>query len=367
MFVYGTLRHGPLRDIVLGAVHDAQDASLANYETAFDQTANMATLRAGKGPTHGVLLTGLDDAGWARLAFYHACFGYQPARVTVSCAGEEHAAIAYAAQQDIPDVEPFDLANWASAWADMACRTAHELLLRQASHSVAELCQMRPFFDARGWANQMAVTPAPQTLRTSMTLQDVDITRRRPSYAGFFRLEAFDLRYRRFDGSWSGEIGRETFVAFDAALVLPYDPVNDTVVIIEQLRFGPIHRGDPAPWVFEPIAGLVDAGEDPAEAARREAVEEAGITLTSLRPMANVYASPGYSSEFFHCFLGLADLTGLGQAEGGLAEENEDIRRHVLPFTRAMELVDSGEINAAPLAMMLMWLALRREELRAAT
>lgn len=158
---------------------------------------------------------------------------------------------------------------------------------------------------------------------------------------------------------------REVFLAFDAALVLPYDPATDHVLLIEQLRFGPLWRGDPTPWMFEPIAGLVDAGEDPAETARREAIEETGLALGSLETIAKVYASPGYSTEYFHCYLSVTDLSSFHPSENGLRSEHEDIRSHVLPFDTAMGLVASGEINAGPLVMMLYWLAVNRERLRA--
>ena len=102
----------------------------------------------------------------------------------------------------------------------------------------------------------------------------------------------------------------------------------------------------------------------PEAAARREAVEEAHLQIDELIKMVGGYASPGYSTEFYHCFLGLADLSGRGQSHAGLDEENEDIRNHVIPFAQAMNLLESGEINAAPLAMMLLWLANKRDSLR---
>ena len=80
--------------------------------------------------------------------------------------------------------------------------------------------------------------------------------------------------------------------------------------------------------------------------------------------MVKIYASPGYTTEFFHCFLGLCDLSEDDNGLAGLDEEHEDIRNHVISFDRAMELIDSGEINVGPLVMMLFWLARHREELR---
>ena len=117
--------------------------------------------------------------------------------------------------------------------------------------------------------------------------------------------------------------------------------------------------------MLEPVAGLVDAGEDPADTARREAREETGLELGEMIPMARGYASPGYSTEHFHCFLALCDLSGEAGGLGGLEAEQEDIRSHVLPYDAAMALLDSGEITALPLATMLLWLARWREQARA--
>ncbi len=313
----------------------------------------------------GVLLRGLSETDVARLDFYEGGFAYDLREVEVTTATGPVAARVYFPTDDRwQPGAPWDLADWEARWGAMTLSAAEEVMLRFGRDSAAEMQRILPFFRARGWARDLAATPAPQTLRSPKTMADVDLLRFHPGYDGFFRVKSFDLRFRRFDGDWSAPFRRESFIAFDAALVLPYDPVNDLVLLIEQLRFGPIHRGDPAPWVLEPVAGLVDAGEHPADTARREAGEEAGIILGDLEPMTRVYASPGYTTEFFHCYLGLCDLSGVGRAEGGLDSENEDIRRHVLSFDAAMALVDSGEVNAAPLAMMLLWLARRRDALR---
>jgi hemerythrin-like domain-containing protein len=62
-------------------------------------------------------------------------------------------------------------------------------------------------------------------------------------------------------------------------------------------------------------------------------------------------------------------LCDLSQTEkssvGGLDEEHEDIRRHVISFDHAMALIASGEINAVPLQALLFWLAANRARLRA--
>ncbi|NDH20696.1 MAG: NUDIX domain-containing protein [Rhodobacteraceae bacterium] len=95
-------------------------------------------------------------------------------------------------------------------------------------------------------------------------------------YTGFFAMCDYRLRYRHFDGSMSAEVSRAAIVSGDASLVLPYDPKTEQILVLEQFRMAPFARGDKNPWLFEPIAGMIDLGETPETCARREAEEEAG-------------------------------------------------------------------------------------------
>ena len=94
-------------------------------------------------------------------------------------------------------------------------------------------------------------------------------------YRGFFSVEEHDLTYQKFNKEQSNVITRSTLVSSDAVIILPYDPVNDRILLIEQFRAGPYVKGDENPWVLEPIAGLIDEGETPESAGIREAQEEA--------------------------------------------------------------------------------------------
>ena len=202
-------------------------------------------------------------------------------------------------------------------------------------------------------------------MRRATAPGDVEVTRHTEPYAQFFSVEEFDLRHRRFDGTMSEPMRRAVFVSGDAATVLPYDPVRDRVMLIEQFRAGPFGRGDPQPWMLEPIAGRIDPGETPEAAARREAVEEAGLTLGALVKVGQYYPSPGMLAEYLYSFVGLADLPDGSAGLGGLAEEHEDIRAHLVSFDRLMALVDSGEVQIAPLLVTIYWLAANRARLRA--
>lgn len=185
-----------------------------------------------------------------------------------------------------------------------------------------------------------------------------------PSHAGFFAVNVHRLRHRRFDGSLSPDLTREIFVVGDAVTVLPYDPLRDRVLLVEQFRMGPFGRGDPLPWQLEAIAGRIDPGETPEEAARREAVEEAGLVLGRLEKVAEYYPTPGAVTEYLYSYVALCDLPDGVAGVFGAEEEAEDIRGHLLSFDRLVEAMAAGEIGNAPLLLTVLWLQRERVRLR---
>lgn len=191
---------------------------------------------------------------------------------------------------------------------------------------------------------------------------DVEVVEREECFRGFYKLDRLHLRHRLFAGGMGKLINRELFVRHDAVCVLPYDPRRDEVVLIEQFRIGALDKSA-NPWLLELVAGLIDKDEQPEEVARREAMEEAGLTLGALWPLSVYYPSPGGSDERVHLFVGRCDSVGAGGIHG-LEEEGEDIRVHVLSFEDALARVRDGRIDNAASIMALQWLALNRDEVR---
>ena len=109
---------------------------------------------------------------------------------------------------------------------------------------------------------------------------------------------------------------------------------------------------------------MVDVGETPEETAHREAMEEAGLTLRHLEPLASGYSSPGCMCDRLFLYVGLTDMSQMAEA-GGLVSEGEDIRREVMSFDAFMEGIDSQKFRALPLIAMGLWLARHRDRLRA--
>ncbi|MCV9879703.1 ADP-ribose diphosphatase [Brenneria izbisi] len=196
----------------------------------------------------------------------------------------------------------------------------------------------------------------------TFTKDDVEIIARETLYSGFFSLQRYRFRHRLFNGEMSGEVSREIFERGHAVVLLPYDPVRDEVVLIEQIRIA-AYDTSASPWLFELVAGMIEPDESLEEVARREALEEAGLTVGRCQPIISYLASPGGASERLAVMVGEVDTrTAIGIH--GLAEENEDIRVHVVSREQSYQWVEQGIIDNAASVIALQWLALHHEKLR---
>ena len=181
-------------------------------------------------------------------------------------------------------------------------------------------------------------------------------------YSGFFKLSGIQLRHDLFAGGQSVVLTRELIDRGQAVAVLPYDPVRDEIVLIEQFRIG---AGDDenGPWVIEIIAGYQEPGESAEAVALREAEEEAGCVVTELLPMYKYYSSPGGSNEQIQIFLGRTDSSDIAGIHG-LDEEGEDIKVHVLSSALAFDWLDNSRIDSAAPIIALQWFRLNHQRIR---
>ena len=190
----------------------------------------------------------------------------------------------------------------------------------------------------------------------------VEVREKTTPFKGYFQVDRYRLRHRKFDGGWTDEMTREIFERGHAAAVLLFDPERDAVVLIEQFRPGAYAAGVD-PWLIEIVAGIIEEGETPEGVVRREAVEEAGCTVSELHPIGCFLATPGGSSETVALFCGRTDSRGAGGIHG-LDHEHEDIRVLALSRQEALERLAAGGITNMPAVVALQWLALNYTELR---
>lgn len=182
------------------------------------------------------------------------------------------------------------------------------------------------------------------------------------AYRGFFSLRRLTLQHRLFAGGWSETLTRELFERGDAVGVLPYEVESDSLILLEQFRPGALREGE-SPWMLELIAGVVEAGEDDATVARREAQEEADCEFSDLVPIARYYPSAGACTEQVRLFCGRVLRAGVGSIQGADAE-GEDILVHRVPRLEALAMLERGEIVNGHTLVALQWLQLRGDALR---
>lgn len=298
----------------------------------------------------------------SRIEFLMQGVGAAPREIVLT---DGRLAICFVTDHAPDDTAGWQAATWRAKWGLIAQAACQEIMGYVGRIDQQGLIWRMPMILARAGAQVAAAAGAPADLRSPASADQVQVTSVDTPHEGFFLTREYALHHPQYDGGTSDLLRREVFVVSDAALVLPYDPRRDRVLLVEQFRMGPFGRGDPRPWALEPVAGRIDAGETPEQAAYRECIEETGLHLSGLERISGHYCSPGCSTEYFHLFLGLCDLPDEGRTLGGLDSEAEDIRSHVIPFDRAMALLDSGEANNGPLVLSLIWLSKERDRLRA--
>lgn len=191
--------------------------------------------------------------------------------------------------------------------------------------------------------------------------KNIEIIEKITCYQGFFRIDRYRLRHRLFNGEWGSAITRELFERGHAAAVLPYDPIRDEVILIEQFRIGALNAPG-GPWLTEIIAGIIEENEAPEDVVKRESVEEAKCIITDLVPLYDYLVSPGGMTERIALYCGRVDTTHAGGIHGAI-DEGEDIKVHVVSRETALSYLQTGRINSASAIIALQWLALNREKL----
>jgi ADP-ribose pyrophosphatase len=193
---------------------------------------------------------------------------------------------------------------------------------------------------------------------------DVAIERAERVWQGRFAVDVVAFRQRRFDGAMSGTRTWEFMRRGRAAALVPYDPVRDVVVLIEQFRF-PAYAAGLMPVMVELPAGLCDGDETPEETIAREMQEEMGLSADRVERMGDFLLTPGGADELCTIFVGRVRAPeDAALATFGLADEQEDIRRRVWPAAEAEAAAIAGQFQNAVTSLGLLWLAARRPALR---
>lgn len=185
----------------------------------------------------------------------------------------------------------------------------------------------------------------------------VEILFRREVYRGRATVEEITLRQTRRDGS-AQDLTREVVrYGSNVVAVLPIDIARGCLLLCRQLRVPMlIDQNDPYP--LEVCAGRLEDGEDAEDGARRELLEEFGVTALTMTHVMASYTSPGILGARADLYLAAYDGTSRA-AGGGLADEGEDIAVIELSFADAAALLIKGSLRDAKSVILLQHLMLR--------
>jgi len=164
-------------------------------------------------------------------------------------------------------------------------------------------------------------------------------------YSGWNRLDILTVEAADADGVLHRH-KREVIDHGEAAVVLVIDRKREVAILVRQWRAGLLGTGHD-PYLLEACAGIIDPGETPEAAARREAEEEIGVTVGELRSIGSVVPSAGTLTERMHLFV--AELLGTEPRGngGGNAHEGENIEVVEVQLAELYDMARRGTIEDA--------------------
>ena len=369
IFVFGTLRSDTLREIVLGrdmSSDDICEATIKDFQVYWAKEGPFPVMiPEPNSEAYGLVLKNLSEPDVERLNYYELGFDYVLATTSVEThAGQIGVSAYFCNRSDMATSKLWSYDDWLSDHSEIQYLAAREFLdffgtkfgdTAQVMYN--SILKRAEVFVSESSTPSSALEIGPD-LNTNIQIEDL-----KREYLGFFALNQVDLKYPFFDNSTSGLKSRTILMGSEASLILPYDPILDKVLLVEQFRIGPFCRGDKAPWVYEPVAGMIEFGEKPEDAAKREVFEEAGIQVTKLVKINSGYPNPGEATTYFYNYIGIVDLSDYSPGIYGVRDEGEDIRTHVIDFKNVLNWSISNKLRVLPLTTMVLWLALNKLKL----
>lgn len=152
----------------------------------------------------------------------------------------------------------------------------------------------------------------------------------------------------------------------DSVGVLIYHTDKEVFTWVKQFRIGQATKdgGTGIDYTIEPVAGMIDEGQTPEEAAMREVEEEVGITghkYSRWTSISSFLMCPGISNERMHLFLCEVEGQPLN-VSGGLPGE-EDIEVLHWSSGQTEQAFYRGEMANAQAMILWQWVCLNRPSL----
>lgn len=158
----------------------------------------------------------------------------------------------------------------------------------------------------------------------------------------YYILKKVTFDYKMSHGKWVTQ-SREVYNRGDGAGILLYNKEKQTVILIKQFRM-PTYMNDNADGMLVEIcAGMLDK-DNPEACVIRETEEEVGYRIPKVKKVFEAYSSPGVMTEKMHFFVGEYTDAMKVSSGGGLDSEHEDIEVMEIPFKKAIDMLNHGDI-----------------------
>lgn len=146
---------------------------------------------------------------------------------------------------------------------------------------------------------------------------------------------------------------REAYDRGNGAVILLYNTAAKTVILTRQFRLPTYVNGNTDGLMIEACAGLLDK-DNPEDCIRKETEEETGYRIRQVQKIFEAYMSPGSVTEILYFFV--AEYSKDQQVnEGGGVEGEENIEVLELPFEKAWQMMERGEIRDAKTIILLQY------------
>lgn len=172
----------------------------------------------------------------------------------------------------------------------------------------------------------------------------------------WYVLRKITYEYLQNDGTLQTQ-SREAYDRGNGATILLYNKASQTVILTRQFRIPTYVNGNADGMMIEACAGLLDQ-DNPEDCIRRETEEETGYKIRDVKKVFEAYMSPGSVTEILYFFIAEYSKDMKVSDGGGLEEEAENIEVLEYPFTKALEMIRTGEIKDAKTIMLLQHLKL---------
>jgi GDP-mannose pyrophosphatase NudK len=188
-------------------------------------------------------------------------------------------------------------------------------------------------------------------------MNDIKILKTEVLSDNWYNLRKITYEFKKKDGSQQTQV-REAYDRGNGAAILLYNKQNKTVILTRQFRLPTFINGNSSGMLIEACAGLLDK-DNPEDCIRRETEEETGYKISEVHKIFEAYMSPGSVTEVLHFFVAEYSTSMKVNEGGGIEHEQEDIEVLELPFTKAMQMIESGEIKDGKTIMLLQYAKLQ--------